>query len=181
MALTAEAQEELKNRKPSSLLDIGADDYWCKTLRTNINDFRANYHTDEQLSRTLDKIVNEVDGLVTNKEYNRINDSFESLITTVERSRGAYYKKGSFKDASDEEKDKLRELMSKVNDFRLILEYETTPEKEEKKIKPRINYQEPNGNMPGKNLDDFSNRLNYGAPKQTRPRIPNIDTPKYSH
>lgn len=155
----------------SSPLELKAYDYWFDNLRPVLKNFNLNYHTDRELNRTIVEIINHMDSIIAANKYSQIPDIYAPLLEEV--NDRYYFTEGPIKNGSDEEKNKVKELIEKFNDFSLILQYEKDPESEKKEFQ-RLNYDEDRHI----NLDDISNR----GPKENKPRIPNgIPKQKYNY
>lgn len=159
-----------------SLLDISAEEFWYKTLVPAINDFNTNYHSDINLNKTLKGIVNKGSSFIVREKYLDLQELFDPLFFVIESSN--FGKVGDFKNAEKDEREALVELVNKINDLKLILEYEKPHEKEAPEIRERLNYEPPNGVVAGHNTDDLSNRLYYQKELKPKQRIPNVTADK---
>ncbi len=166
MPIANEDQEKVQ-REMNNVLNISADKYYFEKLRVKLLEFNKQYHTDRELNRTILEVINKADSAAASKRFEDLEDSYQNMFSCI--SAKGYDTVGPMRYGSKEEKDAVKEIISMINDLTMILRYEKDPEPEVHKIKDRLNYREPNGNIPGINLDDLSNR----GPKPNRDRLPN--------
>lgn len=176
MALTQEDNLNLQ-RQQNGLLNINAVSYYFDKLRPALLDFNKTYHTDRELNRTIVEVMNKADSAAAAKRYNELAESYINLLSGVQDR--SYMTAGPMRYGSDAEKKAVADLIDKFNDLSMILKYEKEPEAEDHEVRDRINYQAPNGENKGYNLDDLSNR----GPKPNKERIPNRinEEPKYPY
>ena len=176
MALTQEDTISLQKQQ-NGLLNIDAVKYYFENLRPSLMDFNKTYHTDRELNRTIVEVINRADSAAAAKKYNDLAESYINLLSGV--NDRSYMTAGPMRYGSDEEKKAVNDLIDKFNDLSMILKYEKEPEPEEHKIRERLNYQAPNGDNNGYNLDDLSNR----GPKPNKERLPNRtnEAPKHAY
>ena len=165
MALTdTNYADSERNRR--GILDINTNDYWFEKLRPYIQEMMRTCKTDGELYRTLEKVTNSVDPLCVNKKYDLIPNELEVLNKAI---NDANYFNGPMKKAPEEEKNMVRELITKLSDFIMIIKCEEDVVEEAPKIKERIDYS-PNGEN-GAYLNHNMKELN--KPINSK-RIPNI-------
>jgi hypothetical protein len=154
-------------------LEIGAEDYYFKTLRPYMQDMMRTCKTDPELYRTLDKVINATDGLCTHKKYQEIIDELavlQKVITDV-----SYFNNGAIKRASEEEKNKVRDLISKVSDFIMIIKCEPPYTPTETKTRERLDYQPAYDNSPnGENMGYREHNMKNLTKPIPQKRIPNV-------
>ena len=166
MALTQEDNIQIQKQQ-NGLLNIDAVKYYFENLRPALESFNKTYHTDRELNRTIVEVINKADSAATEKRYRDLEDAYANMLAGVRDK--SYMTAGPMRYGSDAEKQAVIELIEKLSDLSVILKYEREPQKEEHNIRERLNYQPPNGDIGGYNLDDLSNR----GPKENRERIPN--------
>lgn len=135
MALSGKEQKD-------GLLEINANDYYFNKLRPFMDDMRLTCHTDEELIRTIDKVINSVDGFCMNKDFDNLIESFDILTTGI---TDVNYISRKLKNAPEDEKEKVRTLIQMITDFIMIVKYEPVTTKEEPKTRERLSYSSPNG------------------------------------
>lgn len=154
------------------ILEINTEEYYFGKLRPFMKEVMAVCKTDPELYRTLDKVINETDGLCAAKEYPRIIEAFSVLNNAI---TDLNYFNGVMQKASEEEKKKVRELISKIADFFMIVKCEEPVEKPEKKTKDRLDYKKSFEDSPiGENMgyrEHNMKKLNEPNPGK---RIPNV-------
>lgn len=159
-------------RARRGVLEINTDDYYFKILRPFMQETMVVCKTDPELYRTIDKVINEVDGLCVNQDYAGIIDAFDVLNRAI---TDANYFNGAMKRASEAEKQQVRELIEKISDFFMIVKCEQPVDKPEKKSRDRLDYKKSSENSPnGENMGYINHnmkKLNEPNPKQ---RIPNV-------
>lgn len=160
--------DDLLEKSKDDVLQIGAHKFYFEKLRPYMQDMLLTCKTDGELIRTLEKVVNASDSFCQAEDWVNLADTYTVLLRGI--TDRAYFSTGPIRKAPEEEKNKVRELITKVNDLLLILKYEKPTEAKPKAVRERIGYISPNGeNM------DFAKRnmktLNEAKPKE---RIPNI-------
>lgn len=176
MALTQEDNINYQKQN-NGLLDINAREYYFNKLKPALLNFNKTYHSDRELNRTIGEVINRADTAVVNGKYRDLEESYANLLSGVQDH--SYFTAGPMRYGTDEEKQAVKDLISKFNDLSMILKYEQDEIPEEHLIRERLNYQPPNGGNMGYNLDDISNR----GPRPNKERIPNsaVVEEKYSY
>ena len=153
-------------------LDIGTVEYYFDTLRPYMQEMMRTCKTDPELYRTLDKTINTTDGLCNSKRYQEIPDAIYTLQKAITDTN---YFNGAMKRASEDEKSKVRELISKLSDFTMIIKCEPPVTQEESKSRQRLDYQSaPDGSPNGENMGYREHNMkNLTAPIPQK-RIPNV-------
>lgn len=141
MAMTGE-NYDLTDKNQKNLLEIGAEQFYFDKLRPYMVDMQLKCKTDEILNRSIDKVINSCDSLCINKNYNDMLDVLDIIMIPIMDKN--YFEIGAMKRATENEKNIIRELITKIQDLKLILKYEEVPSKEEKQPKERLDYS-PNG------------------------------------
>ena len=154
--------------------NISAEKYWYETLRPMLDEM-SDGMTDVELSRTARKMINAVDTKIANK--NGTQDILDEIMPTLSvLSADTYFIVGPLKRASEAEKEKVRTLKDKLNDFRIILKMDEKPaEQKENDIKERLNYKPSNEDEIGSNKDFLEHNMAKLNEPSPRPRIPNTD------
>ena len=170
MAIAVRPEEATKKSSP---LDINANEYYFKNLRPYMEDLLIRSKTDGELTRSITKIINTVDSKIIVNDFDAIE---EDLIPTLKvLTDESYFVNGPLRRATEEEKNMVRTLRDKLNDFRLILKAEERVPKEEKPKRERLNYDASIDGGKGGNLDyqeHNMSKLNEPIPNKT---IPNLD------
>lgn len=161
------------NEQPKqSNLDVTASQYYFDTLKPYMKDMYMKCTTDEELGRTLEKVMNKADSCVVASEYADASEAFDQLYEAI--TDKTYFTGTVMQKAAEEEKKLIRGLAEKIVDFRMIVKCEQPVEKEEKKARDRIGYREGTESSPIGENEDFSTHnmesLNKCEPKG---RIPN--------
>lgn len=158
-------------------LEIGASDYWFQTLRPYMENMLMTCRTDEELIRTIEKDINTIDSVIVREEYPRIigekNDPGVLVPLMNVLSSPQYYTTGPLRHSTEKEKEVVRGLIEKVNDFALILQFEKVPEKQESKTRERLGYS-PTGDGNGFNSDHAVRNMASLNKPNPRQRIPNV-------
>lgn len=153
-------------------LDISASEFYFNKVRPHIQDMLLTCKTDEELLRTLDKITNAADSFCIRKEYSEMMGTFDVFMKVTS---GRNYFSGVIKNASDEEKEKIRKMIALVNDLSVIVQCEEPEEVEVAQGKERLDYNSPNGEFLNKgynkSYEEHKQKLNASEPKK---RIPNV-------
>lgn len=170
MAITESDYGDLQKQQ-KGLLDIDTQGYYFNNIRPFMQNMLLTCKTDGELLRTIEKVINAGDSFCNDKNYEALNESFDVLNTAITDTS---YFNGVMKKAPEEEKNKVRELIEKISDLRMIIKCEQPVVPEEKKIRERLNYREPTTLSPNGENEDFSthnmHKLNTPIPKN---RIPN--------
>ena len=160
--------DDLLEKTKDDVLDIGAQKFYFEKLRPYMQDMLLTCRTDGELIRTLEKVINASDSFCQAENYTELADTYTVLLKGI--TDKTYFVTGPIRKATEEEKNKVRELITKVNDLLLILRYEKPAVAKEKSVKERIGYNSPNGEN-----EDYAKRniktLTEANPKD---RIPNI-------
>lgn len=170
MAITEKEYNELQ-KEAKGLLDISTNDFYFNKVRPHIQDMLLKCRTDKELIRTLEKVINSADSFCVQKDYVNFIDSFDVLETAITDTN---YFNGVMSKAPEEEKQMVRDLITKISDLRMIVQYEPPYAPEEKKARNRLNY-ESTGNSPiGENKDYYTRNMETLTKPNPKPRIPNI-------
>ena len=174
MAIKDEAGKyENIERSKVGYLEITASSYYFDTLRPFMSDMLLKCKSDEELIRTIEKTINTVDSACMSNDWALIDEIITYLNKPI--SDNSYFNSPRIKRATEEERSLIRELITKINEFKLILKYEKPSSVDNNKIKNRINYNPGNEKSPNGENKDFSTHnmkeLNKPNPKE---RIPNI-------
>ena len=160
--------EELLEKSKDDVFDVGAQKFYFEKLRPYMQDMLLTCRTDGELIRTIEKVINASDSFCQAEQYEELSDTYSVLLKGI--TDRAYFSTRPMRKAPEQEKEKVRELIAKVNDLLLILKYEKSAPPKEKYFKERVGYLSPNGEN-----EDFVHRnmktLNEAKPKE---RIPNI-------
>ena len=172
MALSANDYNEIQ-KEDKGLLDISASEFYFDKVRPHIQDILLTCKTDPELIRTLDKAINAGDSFCARKEYGLLVESFEAFNKVAGNQK---YFSGIIKQASEEEKNKIRKLTELVNDLRIIVQCEKPAQPKEVEAKDRIDYNSPIGEIKGEgynkgHLEHNITNLSKPIPKD---RIPNV-------
>lgn len=157
--------EAERNRR--GLLEIDTETYYFETLRPYIQEMMRTCKTDGELYRTLDKVVNVVDSLCARREFSRIPDELSTLNKAISDRN---YFNGVMKKAPEAEKEMVRQLIGKLSDFIMIIKCEPVDKASKKEIKPRLDYNSPNG----ENMSYSTHNMKELNKKTEQRRIPNI-------
>ena len=170
MAITENDYENLQKQQ-KGLLDIDTQEFYFGNIRPFMKDMLLTCKTDKELLRTIEKVINASDSFCNDKNYEALNESFDILDTAI---TDANYFNGVMKKAPEEEKNKVRELIDKIADLRMIIKCEQPVVPEKPKIRNRLNYKEPTNLSPNGENKDFSthNMHNLNTPI-LKNRIPN--------
>ena len=119
MAITEDDYENLQ-RQQKGLLDIDTQEFYFGNIRPFMQDMLLTCKTDKELLRTIEKVINAGDSFCNDKNYEALNESFDVLDTAI---TDANYFNGVMKKAPEEEKNKVRELIDKIADLRMIIKW----------------------------------------------------------
>lgn len=165
MAISETYYSEMEKQR-KGYLDINAYDFYFNKMRPFLEDVLMKCRTDEELTRTIYKVMNASDSFCQRKQYDLLAESFDVLEVAITDKN---YFNGVMKKAPESEKEMVRELIGKIADLRMIIKCEPKQEPEEKATKDRIGYSPIGEN------EDYSHRnmatLNEPTPKR---RIPNV-------
>lgn len=149
------------------ILDIDTETYYFDKLRPYIMEMMLTCKTDQELYRTLDKVVNAVDSLCARKQYKRIIDELEVLNVAINDRN---YFNGPMKRAPESEKEMVRQLISKISDFMMIIKCEPDDVVVEPKPKERLDYHSPSG----ENMTYATHNMKNLSKPVEKMRIPNV-------
>lgn len=166
MPITQTDYNELEAQK-KGYLEISAYDYYFNKVRPHMKDMLMKCRTDEELTRTLDKVLNAGDSFCQRKDYIMLAESFNVLETAITDKN---YFNGVMKKASEEERQMVRDLISKISDLRMLIKCEVIEPKKETKIRDRIDYNSPVGENEGYSTHNMK-ELSKPNPRK---RIPNV-------
>ena len=152
MAITENDYENLQKQQ-KGLLDIDTQGFYFDNIRPFMKDMLLTCKTDKELLRTIEKVINASDSFCNDKNYEALNESFDILDTAI---TDANYFNGVMKKAPEEEKNKVRELIDKIADLRMIIKCEQPVVPEEPKIRNGWNYKEPTNLAANGENEDFS-------------------------
>ena len=159
-------------RSKKGVLDVDTEQYYFDTLRPYIQEMMRTCKTDQELYRTLDKVVNATDSLCARKEFKRIPEEFEVLNIAITDKN---YFNGVMKKAPESEKEMVRTLISKISDFMMIIKCEPEQASKEEKIKERIDYKlSPDGSPNGENGAYYTHNMKELNKPNPKTRIPNV-------
>ena len=165
MAISETYYSEMEKQR-KGYLDINAYDFYFNKMRPFLEDVLMKCRTDEELTRTIYKVMNAGDSFCQRKQYELLAESFDVLETAITDKN---YFNGVMKKAPEAEKEMIRELIGKISDLRMIIKCEPPQEPEEKPAKQRIGYSPIGEN------EDYAQR---NMAKLTEPnpkiRIPNV-------
>jgi hypothetical protein len=170
MAITMQDYNELE-KESKGLLEVNTSDFYFKTVRPLMDTILLKYKTDKELIRTIEKVINAADSFCIRKDYKSFIESFETLQTVI---TGNNYFYGVMSKASEEEKEAIRTLISKLDDLNMIVQCEDPYTPKEKKTKDRLNYKEPDKYSPiGENMDYVNHNMKILNESNPKKRIPN--------
>lgn len=149
------------------ILDINTETYYFDKLRPYMQEMMRTCKADPELYRTLDKVVNAVDSLCARKQFKRILDELDVLNVAINDRN---YFNGPMKRAPESEKEMVRQLISKLSDFMMIIKCEPDDVAVEKKARERLDYHSPSG----ENMTYASHNMKELSKPVERMRIPNV-------
>lgn len=172
MAISTNDYSQLE-KEDKGLLEVSASDFYFDKVRPYMQDMLLTCRTDEELLRTIDKIINSGDSYCIRKEYKLLIQSFDTFNKAVNNRD---YFSGVIKQAPEEEKEKIRKLIELVNDLALIVQCEKPNIPVESQPKERIDYNPPTGGNKGEGYN--STHLEHNMKNLSEPilkqRIPNV-------
>ena len=151
------------------VLTVNASTYYFDTLRPYIQKVIGTCRTDLELCRTLDKIINKVDSSSIRKEYDEIQDAFISINKVITDS---HYFDTSMKSAPETEKEMIRGLIQKINDYLLIVKCEPKQEVKKPEQCNRIDYNKPENGV-GENASYATHNMQALNQPNPKKRLPN--------
>lgn len=172
MAISTNDYNDLQ-REDKGLLEISANDFYFDKVRPHMEDILLTCKDDPELIRTLEKIINAGDSYCVRKEYDLLLTSFDAYTKVVS---GPNYFSRIIKNATEENKNKIRALTVLFSDLTMIIKCEKPAEFVETEAPERLDYNSPIGGIKG---DGYNNghaehnmkKLSEPNPKQ---RIPNV-------
>lgn len=171
MAITNQTYEELQ-KETKGYLDVSASEFYFDKVRPFMEDMLLTCKTDEELIRTIEKVINASDSFCIQKDYEKVADSFYVLEKAITDKS---YFNGVMRKAPEQEKEMVRELIGKISDLRMIIKCEPPYTPKEKEVKERLNYEPPRGNSPiGENKDYDAHNMKVLTEPNPKPRIPNV-------
>ena len=160
--------DDALEKTKSDVLEIGAQKFYFTNLRPYMQDMLLTCRTDGELIRTLEKVINASDSFCQAEQYEELADTYSVLLKGI--TDRSYFVTGPIRKATEEEKNKVRDLITKVNDLLLILKYEKSAPKKEKVVRERLGYLSPNG----ENMDFATRNMTTLTATNPKERIPNI-------
>lgn len=161
------------NETDESLLNITAQAYYFNTMRPYLDEMYMKCVTDEELGRTIQKVMNAGDTACTRKEYDRLAEAFDTIEVAI---TDANYFNGVMKKASEEEKNLVRGLPEKITSLRAIIKCEPKDDvASESQARERIGYIPGTSTAPiGENEDFVTHNMSVLNKPEPGKRIPNI-------
>jgi len=171
MAITNETYDTVA-KEAKGYLEVSASDFYFNKVRPFMKDMLLTCKTDGELIRTLEKVINAADSFCVKKDYESMMESFRTLERAITDKN---YFNGVMRKAPEAEREKVRELITKITDLRMIAKCERPHQPEEKKVKERLNYNAPNGHSPvGENKDYLTHNMKKLSEVSPKTRIPNV-------
>lgn len=156
-----------------SLLNVTAQAYYFNTMRPYLEQMYMTCVTDEELCRTIQKVMNSGDTACVRKEYDKLAEAFDVIEVAITDKN---YFNGVMQKASEKEKEMVRNLPEKIESLRAIIKCEPKDDVAPEGIKDRIGYRPGTVSSPIGENEDFATHnmsaLNKPMPKE---RIPNIN------
>lgn len=115
-----------------SNFDVNASQFYFDKLRPFMSNMLSYCTTDDELVRTIYKVINSADSFCVRNDWSNLNDSFEVLYNAI--SDKAYFD-GVISKASEDEKNSIRTLISMIDDLRLIIKFDLAKSSEDNKNK----------------------------------------------
>lgn len=160
------------SQRKNSPLEISASDFYFDNMRPYLQEMLAKCRTDGELLRTIEKTVNASDSYCQAKNYKMVAESFDVLERGITDKN---YFNGVMKRATEEERQMVRDLITKISDLRMIIQCEEPVETVPPATRGRLNYKPPAPGSPIGENEDYAVRnmksLNQSNPKR---RIPNV-------
>lgn len=164
--ITVKPEEAMVTEKKKDLLEVGVQDFYFNKLRPYMQDMLLTCRTDGELIRTLEKVINASDSFCQAKNNTELAETYQVLLTGI--TDKSYFVTGPARRAPEEEKAKIRDLVTKINDLLLIIKCEPPVELKEKKLRGRIGY-----SPSGENQDYSTHNMQSLNIPQPQKRIPN--------
>lgn len=165
--MSVRPEEAVTTEKKKDLLDVGVQEFYFDKLRPYMQDMLLTCRTDGELTRTLEKVVNASDSFCQAKDYAQLYETYQVLLTGI--TDKSYFSTGPARKAPEEEKNKIRELVTKINDLFLIIKCEPVEVAEKETTRERIGY-----SPSGENEDYMTHNMKSLNTPQPKNRIPNV-------
>lgn len=165
--ISIKPEEVVATEKKKDLLDIGVQDFYFHKLRPFMQNMLLTCRTDGELIRTLEKTINASDSFCQAKKNKELAETYDVLLTGI--TDKSYFSTGPAHKAPEEEKNKIRELATKINDLLLIIKCDPGEPVEKETTRERIGYS-PNG----ENMDYAMHNMQSLNIPQPKKRIPNV-------
>ena len=175
MAIAVKLDQDTRR---TSVLDITADKMYNETLRPMMQDMLIRCKTDPEVTRTLDKIMNALDGFLKENTVDSLSNANETIQPALKvLMADTYYRDGALRRASDEEVKTVKEFAQKLSDLSMLLRIEIDnhePEPEEQP-KERIDYITPHGvGTAGENNEWKTHNIKTLNEPHPAKRLPNL-------
>lgn len=171
MAVAINNYDEIQ-KESKGYLDISASEFYFNKVRPHIQDMLLTCKTDQELTRTLEKIVNSGDSFCVRKEYQLLVKSF-AVFSKVVTSYNYY--SGPLRH-TEAERNKIEKLSELVSDLTLIVQCEKQEEPTETSTRERLDYIPPIGGIKGEGFN--GGHAEHNMKNLTKPipakRIPNV-------
>lgn len=163
----------MQQNDEKSMLSVSPQSYYFNTMRPYLGEVYMKCRTDEELCRTVDKVINASDSACAGNDLGQLDDAYDILEKVI---RDPHYFEGPMRKGTEDEKEMVRGLMAKIDDLRLIIKSEKVEPSENPAERERYGYHKADESSPIGENEDFGTRnmktLNEPHPK---PRIPNIN------
>lgn len=164
--LNSEHQKVLDNNSP---FDINTEDYYFTKMRPHLKKMLDKCKTDGELIRTIDKVINASDTLCMAKKHNELSEAYYVLYAAITDKN---YFNGVMSKAPEQEKELVRDLIEKIDNFQVIIKFENKPNEKKEYIKDRLNYS--NSDSLKENLDFGTHNMKVLNTPKPKSRIPNV-------
>lgn len=162
---------EEQEKKQKGYLEISAYDFYFNKVRPHMEEMTLKCRTDEELMRTLEKVINSSDSSAIRKNYEELGESFNVLNEAI---TDPSYFNGVMKKAPEAEKEMVRQLITLIGDLKLLIKCENPVPAEEQKARERLNYRKPTEATPiGENEDFVNHNMKVLTEPKPKERIPN--------
>lgn len=162
-----------QNTEQTSPLEVNAQDYYFNTLRPYLEEMYKKCTTDEELGRTIEKLLNEADTACIRKDYAHLAEAFDAIEVGITDKN---YFNGVMKKAPEAEKEMVRGLVEKITDIRTIIKYEPKQEPQQQAQRERLSYRPGTLTSPnGENVDFGQHNMSVLNKPEPKERIPNIN------
>lgn len=153
--------------------NISAEDYYFNTMRPYLDEMFMKCRTDEELGRTIQKVMNQGDTACVRKDYEHLAEAFDTIEVAITDKN---YFNGVMKKAPEAEKDLVRGLTEKITNLRTIIKCEQPGEAAPEQKKERIGYRPGTSSSPiGENEDFGSHNMASLNKPEPKTRIPNVN------